>query len=400
MQFLSTPFCSPPTSWALTSLGRCSTRSARPVRSVLPARPRPSLRPHLPTEYLQYEGTKFSKSKNIGVFGQNARSTGVAASVWRYYLLQNRPETSDSEFTWDDFVSRNNSELLNNFGNFCNRMLKFVNAKYASVLPDPSAGAVDYSLASSARPFAPEDAAFVADINAFLTSYISDMDHQKIRSALATLMQLSARGNQFIQDNRVDNALLVSNPARCAEVVLATVNLIYLLSALVHPFMPSTSDQIVEQLDATPRSIPDEFEIVLLPGHKIGTASHLFGKIDPANIDKWRTEFGGADAAKAPVAGAAAEEPKLSRKQAEKAKKAAKLEAEALKAAVPRTPEQARLEEEIKVQGEVVRRLKVGGGEAAAAGGAEEDVETELGKLQALKAELKEITAKLAAVTV
>lgn len=58
------------------------------------------------TEYLQYEGTKFSKSKNIGVFGQNARETGVPASVWRYYLLQNRPESNDSEFTWDDFVSK------------------------------------------------------------------------------------------------------------------------------------------------------------------------------------------------------------------------------------------------------------------------------------------------------
>lgn len=57
-------------------------------------------------EYLQYEGTKFSKSKNVGVFGQNARETGVPASVWRYYLLQNRPESNDSEFTWDDFVAK------------------------------------------------------------------------------------------------------------------------------------------------------------------------------------------------------------------------------------------------------------------------------------------------------
>ncbi|KAK4695635.1 methionyl-tRNA synthetase, partial [Phenoliferia sp. Uapishka_3] len=348
------------------------------------------------TEYLQYEGTKFSKSKNVGVFGQNARSTGVAASVWRYYLLQNRPETSDSEFTWDDFVARNNSELLNNLGNFVNRMLKFVNAKYESILPDPSSSStssssstVDYSLPESARAFAEEDAAFVSDIDGFLASFVNDMDHQKIRSALATIMQISARGNQFIQDNRVDNALLVSNPARAAQVVLATINLIYVLSALVHPFMPSTSDEILKQLNATPRSIPDKFEIVLLPGHHIGTASHLFGKIDLSNIEKWRGQFGGDSVSKPTTS--VEEAPKLSRKQADKAKKEAKAQAEALKASVPRTPEQARLEEEIKGQGEVVRRLKLGEGKEG------EVTEVELGKLQALKAELKEITEKLKA---
>ena len=67
-------------------------------------------------EYLQYEGAKFSKSKNLGVFGQNAKETGIAASVWRYYLLANRPESGDAEFTWEDFVNKNNTELLNNLG--------------------------------------------------------------------------------------------------------------------------------------------------------------------------------------------------------------------------------------------------------------------------------------------
>lgn len=373
------------------SPGLCSTRSARQVRFVATRRLALPLTGAPVSEYLQYEGDKFSKSKNIGVFGQNARSTGVQASVWRYYLLQNRPETSDSEFTWDDFVAKNNSELLNNLGNFVNRMLKFVNAKYASVLPDPSAGAataVDYASPASARAFAAEDASFVADIDGLLASYVEDMDHQKIRSALATIMQISARGNQYIQDNRVDNALLVANPARAAQVVLATINLIYVLSALLHPFMPSTSDEILAQLNAIPRSIPDAFELVLLPGHTIGTASHLFTKIDPTNIDKWRAEFGGE------AAGAAPEEPKLSRKQADKAKKEAKAQAEALKAALPRTPEQAALQEKIKVQGEIVRRLKTEGKKEG------EDVDVELGKLQALKAELKEITTALAGLTV
>lgn len=56
------------------------------------------------------------------VFGTSAKETNQSPSVWRYYLLMNRPETSDSVFTWNEFIARNNGELLNNLGNFVNRV--------------------------------------------------------------------------------------------------------------------------------------------------------------------------------------------------------------------------------------------------------------------------------------
>ena len=55
------------------------------------------------TEYLNYEDGKFSKSRGVGVFGDNVQETGVPSEVWRYYLLVNRPEQSDTEFKWSDF---------------------------------------------------------------------------------------------------------------------------------------------------------------------------------------------------------------------------------------------------------------------------------------------------------
>ena len=54
------------------------------------------------TEYLNYEKTKFSKSNSVGVFGDHAEFTGIPSEVWRYYLLSNRPETSDTDFKWDE----------------------------------------------------------------------------------------------------------------------------------------------------------------------------------------------------------------------------------------------------------------------------------------------------------
>ena len=67
-------------------------------------------------EYLQYEGTKFSKRNSVGVFGNDVVETGIPVEVWRYYLLNNRPESSDSQFTWKTFIASNNNELLANLG--------------------------------------------------------------------------------------------------------------------------------------------------------------------------------------------------------------------------------------------------------------------------------------------
>lgn len=265
-------------------------------------------------------------------------------------------------------------------------MIKFVNVKYDSVIPDPKNGAIDYA---STYPFAASDLSFVSDVNALLVAYVDAMDHQKIRAGLLAVMQLSSRGNLFIQENRLDNALLASNPSRCAEVVLLTVNLIYTLASIVQPFMPSTSDAILAQLDATPRSIPDAFEIDLLPGHTIGTASHLFTRIDPKNVPVWRAQYGGDSVVNfAQSAVAAGQESKAAQKAAKKAKMAAD------KAGVPvvaRTEEQVALDARIKEQGDVVRRIKL---REAKEG---EDVAVELEKLKALKGELDVITKALAA---
>eukprot|EP00108_Taenia_solium_P006803 TsM_000773500 transcript=TsM_000773500 gene=TsM_000773500 len=78
------------------------------------------------TEYLNYEGKKFSKSRGVGVFGNNAKASGIESNIWRFYLAYIRPETQDSTFSWEDFALKNNGELLNNLGNFINRQVDLV----------------------------------------------------------------------------------------------------------------------------------------------------------------------------------------------------------------------------------------------------------------------------------
>ena len=87
------------------------------------------------TEYLTYQGGKFSKSQNRGVFGDQAIDTGIPSSVWRFYLLSVRPESADANFSWSDLADKANGELNNNVGNLVSRIFSFISSKYDGVVP-------------------------------------------------------------------------------------------------------------------------------------------------------------------------------------------------------------------------------------------------------------------------
>jgi methionyl-tRNA synthetase len=87
------------------------------------------------TEYLMYEGGKFSKSNNIGLFGDDCMKMGVSCDVWRYVLLVNRPENSDTHFSLNTLSTHNRTDLLNNLGNLFNRILKYAHTNFPAPPP-------------------------------------------------------------------------------------------------------------------------------------------------------------------------------------------------------------------------------------------------------------------------
>ncbi|WVR06481.1 methionine-tRNA ligase [Kwoniella sp. DSM 27419] len=360
------------------------------------------------TQYLNYEDTKFSKSRNVGVFGNNAEQTGQPPSVWRYYLLSQRPENSDSSFLWSKFIAANNNELLANLGNFVNRVVKFVNAKYDSIVPGPEGFTGGEAVAEDSSI----DTDFISDINARLTEFRQSMDDTKLRNGLALAMSLSARGNQYLQDNSLDNALLANQPERCARVLLNAINLIYLLSVVFHPFMPTTSEGILRQLNAPARALPTVFSIDILPGHKLGKAEYLFKRIENVNGEqekKWQKQFGG-DAKVAeevtpagpgghPEGGAVPKVKDVVSSADRKAAHAARVaqaakdkKAAAALAAANKSPEEKELEGKVEAQGKLVAAIKKGT--------AEGDAEAELAKAKEFKAELAELRKKMKEATI
>lgn len=270
------------------------------------------------TEYLNYEGGKFSKSRNIGVFGTSAKDTGIAADVWRYFLLLRRPETSDTEFQWDGFISANNNELLNNFGNFVNRVLKFLNsANYDSVVPA-------YPELDSSSDVAKGLAKHVEDVNEKLRQYREEMDAVHLKQGLVVAREISSLGNKLLQDNRIDNSLFNNERQRCDAVINLAVNHVHLLASVIAPYMPATTRSILEQLQTEMLIIPDEWKAASISaGHKIGKAQHLFKMIKPEKEKEWKEMFGGDELKKAKAEAEKKKEAKKAEKERKKAKKAA-----------------------------------------------------------------------------
>ena len=265
------------------------------------------------TEYLNYENGKFSKSRGVGVFGNNAKDTGVPADVWRYYLLKNRPETGDTQFEWKYFIEQNNSELLAKLGNFVNRVIKLVNSKiYNSIIPDYTTKHGDSTFQKAKD-----------EVNALLKQYIEEMESVNLRAGVTTAMLIAQAGNNFLQTNNFDNKLCANEPEKAAAVTGIAINLILLCASVFAPYLPATSKSILEQLNTEFLVIPDQWTADdIKPGHKIGKAKYLFTQIDPKKEIEWRDMFGGTQAERLKKEEDARK--KKAKKDADKAKKAAK----------------------------------------------------------------------------
>ncbi|KAJ8981803.1 hypothetical protein NQ317_007389 [Molorchus minor] len=236
------------------------------------------------TEYLNYEDGKFSKSRGIGVFGNDAQSTGIPSDVWRFYLLYIRPESQDSSFSWSDLVTKNNSELLNNLGNFINRALMFAKNNFNKTVPNMVPTSEDYTL--------------LALCTREMKAYVTALEKGKLRDGIRHILSISRHGNQYVQVNQpwVLCKGTEDEKTRAGTVIGICCNLACLIATLLHPYMPDTSSSLQKQLNASTVAItPGNVEIVTLlpPGHKLGDPAPLFAKIEPTTAEEMKKRFAG-----------------------------------------------------------------------------------------------------------
>lgn len=233
------------------------------------------------TEFLNYEGGKFSKSRNVGVFGDDAKNSGVPADAWRYYLLINRPELADTNFSWDDFGEKLNAELIGNLGNFVNRALVFVKNKFDGAVPAPG-------------PLVKEDEEFLAGQAKLHAEITEHLENVRLKDALKSIMLVSRNANQYFQKS-APWAALEKEPELARTSVHLLVNQAKDLAILIEPYLPHTSKEIFNQLGIMPERWGGLGKLSVAGGHKINAAGvkPLFGKIEKKDIDALRLKFSG-----------------------------------------------------------------------------------------------------------
>lgn len=148
-----------------------------------------------------------------------------------------RPEGQDSSFSWNDLAARNNSELLNNLGNFVNRALVFCEKNFNGVVP--------------AMNLTNDEHILLALINRELRSYVNSLEKARLRDGIRHILSISRHGNVYLQSKQ-PWVLLKGNEeqkARAATIIGLCCNIACLLANLIFPYMPNTARTMFEQLN-------------------------------------------------------------------------------------------------------------------------------------------------------
>jgi methionyl-tRNA synthetase len=231
--------------------------------------------------YLNYDGGQFSTSQGRGVFMDQALGL-LPADYWRWWLLSHAPETSDTEFTWENFQTSVNKDLADVLGNLVSRVTKFCRSKFGEAVP---AGG-----ATGAR-----EAALAADLDIRIRAYEGHMEAIEVRKAAAELRAIWVAGNEYLQAAAPWSVVKTDPDAAAAQTRLA-LNLIRLYAVLSRPFIPDAAAGMMAAMGSDDWKWPDDVSAALatLPaGHAFTTPDVLFRKITDEERADWQTRFAG-----------------------------------------------------------------------------------------------------------
>ncbi len=232
------------------------------------------------TEYLNYEDTKFSKSRNVGVFGTDVIKSNIDVDLWRFYLLANRPEKTDTAFGWQDFFDKINNEFLDNIGNLVNRSLVYCVRNF------------DRNLKKATMTSEQEE--FIARIKELENKVTESFEKVGLREALRLIMLIGKAGNKFFQDQE-PWVKIKENREEVQATINILVHLIKDLSIMFEPFIPTTALRIQKMLAVENLKWDNIGNFEELIDHQIGKPEILFKKLDTKLVDEFKQQFDGVE---------------------------------------------------------------------------------------------------------
>ncbi|HKK87220.1 MAG TPA: methionine--tRNA ligase [Saprospiraceae bacterium] len=249
-------------------------------------------------QFMNLEGRKISTSKNWAVWAHEyVEAHPDKIDELKYYLIKNMPEQKDSEFTWKSFQDACNNELVNNLANFANRVMVLCNKYYDGVLPEVDENQQIIGAEGETEFFESEMLALhdmMQDVNSKLWEF-------NFRGALQAWMQISARGNQLLQNNEPWK-LFKTDPEKTRVVMNLCTQYLAGIAQLMKVFMPGKAEQLLNMLQwndagslVSNLNHLAEGAPLLQPGHQLGEAKHLFSRIDDEWIQKELDKLSASD---------------------------------------------------------------------------------------------------------
>ncbi|MDD5778023.1 MAG: methionine--tRNA ligase [Candidatus Thermoplasmatota archaeon] len=183
-------------------------------------------------EYLTFSGKQFSKSRGIGVWLPDVLEHLDPDAV-RYYLSINMPERHDTDWNWEDFVAKNNNELVGNFGNFIHRVVTFTQKNFGRVPPAGEMTEADRGLLTVMQ-------GTVAEVGRAI-------EQCTFKEGMKAVIRLSQAGNQYLND-QAPWKLVTEDRERCATVLHLCLRMVRTLAVVAAPYMPHAGQRIWEML--------------------------------------------------------------------------------------------------------------------------------------------------------
>lgn len=180
-------------------------------------------------QFMNMEGQKFSGSRNWAVWGREFLSR-YDPDPLRYYLTVSMPENRDTDWSWSDFLARNNNELVATWGNLANRVLSFAYKHWESKIPIPGA-------------LRPEDEAILATIDAGFDDVGRLYETVKLRSALQETMRLATEANKYL-DHAAPWKEIKTDKHAAGTTIYTAIRVIDSLKVLFAPVLPFSSEQL------------------------------------------------------------------------------------------------------------------------------------------------------------
>jgi methionyl-tRNA synthetase len=223
------------------------------------------------TEFLQFKGEAFSKSRRIGVFIDEALEL-FPADYWRHFLAATRPETKDTNFSWELFIEKVNADLNDTLGNFIHRTLKFINSQFNSEVPKPSCLSED-------------DERVLKTLEERVKTIAKEIEDCRLQSAANDVVSISRMGNQYLNEKEPWN-VIKKDRDKAANTIYVAAQIVKTLALVSAPFIPFAAEELWRILNL-PGSVHeqewDEALKPLPPSHKIGKAMPLFRKIEASS---------------------------------------------------------------------------------------------------------------------